>query len=304
MAKSKKAGGEPLEARDNTDSSAVKKSKKGQKEKDTSEKRGGSNNTLADSSDVGAEVVEKAAEPGTSNPKKRKKSVGASKDATEVVDHPDEVRSAKKKRKKAKHSALGIAGNIIGDTLSAGLTTAAHGVNAVKDYAAEVAYGTEKSIMDDAAQVAEAVVESNDNVEGLVKKSSNGDSKSKKRVRGVEDDSKKAAATHPSADLKDDAAVEEHDGEEVEIQEEEQGQTLALLKGFDSGDEDQFSGEEIFKQGQSVPKIPKKSAKKLKAAKDESEEPGVVFVGYVYSLQILHLLTNSFFPQAHTPWIL
>lgn len=286
MAKSKKAGGEPLEARDNTDSSTIKKSKKGQKEKDTSEKKGGFKNTLADSSDVGAELVEKAGEPGTSNPKKRKNSVGASKDATEVNDHPDEVRSAKKKRKKAKHSALGTAGNIIGGTLSAALTTAAHGVNAVKDYAAEVANGTEKSIMDDAAQVAEVVVESNDDVEGLVKKSSNGDSKSKKRLRGVEDGSKKAAATHPSADLKDDAAVEGHDGDEVEIQEEEHDQTLALLKGFDSGDEDQFSGEEIFKQGQSVPKIPKKSAKKLKAAKDESEEPGVVFVGYVYSLQI------------------
>lgn len=286
MAKSKKASGEPHEARDDAGSSTVKKSKKGKKEKATSGKNGGFKNTVADSSDVGAEVVEKAAELVTSNSKKRKKSVGASEEATEVIDQPDEVRSAKEKRKKAKHSALGTAGNIIGGTLSAGLTTAAHGVNAVKDYAAEVAYGTEKSIMDDAAQVAKVVVESNDNVEGLVKKSSKGESKSKKRVRGVEEDSKNAAATHPSADLNDDAAVEGHDGEEVEIQEEEHDQTLALLKGFDSGDEDQFSGEEIFKEGQSVPKIPKKSAKKLKAAIDESEEPGVVFVGYIYSTQI------------------
>lgn len=291
MAKSKKAGVEPHETRDNTGSTTVKKSKKAKKEKDTSETNGESKNTLADSNDVGAEVVEKAAEPGTRNPKKRKKSVGASEEATEVIDHPDEVRSAKEKRKKAKHSALGTAGNIIGGTLSAGLTTAAHGVNAVKESAAEVAYGTEKSTMDDAAQLAEVVVESNDNVEGLVKKPSNGDIKSKKRVRGVEEDSKKAAATHPSADLNDDAAIEGHDGEEVEIQEEEEeeeehDQNLALLKGFESSDEDQFSGEEIFKEGQSVPKIPKKSAKKLKAAKGESEEPGVVFVGYIYSTKI------------------
>lgn len=286
MAKSKKASGGTHEARDNTGSSIVKKSKKARKEKDTSEKNGGSKITLADSSDVSAGVVEKAAEPGTSNPKKRKKSVGASEEAIEVIDHSDEVRPAKEKRKKAKHNALGTAGNIIGDTLSAGLTTAAHGVNAVKDYAAEVAFGTEKSIMDDAAELAKVVVESNDNVEGVVKKSSNGDSKSKKRVRGVEEDSKKAASTHPSADLNDDAAVEGHDGEEVEIQEEEHDQTLVLLKGFDSGDEDQFSGEEIFKEGQSVPKIPQKSAKKLEAAKNESEGPGVVFVGYIYSTQI------------------
>ena len=60
MAKSKKAGGEPLEARDNTDSSTVKKSKKGRKEKDASEKKVGSKNTLEDSNDVGAEVVKKA----------------------------------------------------------------------------------------------------------------------------------------------------------------------------------------------------------------------------------------------------
>lgn len=276
-----------FEARDNTESSTVTKSKKGKKRNDASDKKGGSKNTLADSSDVDAKEVKEAAERETNNPKKRKKSVGASKDVTEVIDHPDEERSAKENRKKAKHSTLGTAGHIIGDMLSAGLTTAAYGVNAVKDFATEVANGTGKSIMDDAAQIAEAVVESNENVEGLVKKSSNSDSKSKKKVKGVdknvEDHSKKAAATHPSAGLKDDAAVEGDDIEELEEEEEEEEneQTLALLNGFDSGDEDQFSGEEIFKQGQSVPKIPKKSAKKLKSAKNESEEPGVVFVGYI-----------------------
>lgn len=273
-----------LNVRENRESSTVKKSKKDKKGKDASEKKGGSKITLADSSVVDAEVVKEAAEPEISNPKKRKKSVGASKDATEVTDHPDEERSAKEKRKKAKHSALGTAGNIIGGMVSAGLATAGQGVNAVKDYAAEVASGTGKSIMDDAAQIAEFIVESNDNVEGIVKKSSDGDRKSKKRVRGVdtnvENNSKKAEATPPSVYLKDDAALEGDDREEVGGEEEEHDQPLALLSGFDSGDEDQFSGEEIFKQGQSVPKIPKQSAKKLKPTKDESEEAGVVFVGY------------------------
>lgn len=88
-----------------------------------------------------------------------------------------------------------------------------------------------------------------------------------------------ARATQPSVDLEDDAIADGDHGEEAE-EEEERDQTLALLNSFDSGDEDQFSGEEIFKQGQNVPKIPEKSAKKLKAAKYESEEPGVVFVGY------------------------
>lgn len=95
-------------------------------------------------------------------------------------------------------------------------------------------------------------------------------------------------ATQSSVDLEDDVSVDKDDGEEPEG-EEEHDQTLALLSRFDSGDEDQFSGEEIFKQGQSVPKIPKKSAKKLKDAKHESEDPGVVFVGYD------SLAVNSYF---------
>lgn len=273
-----------LKARDDTVTSTATKSKKSKKGKDASGTKGGSKTAVADSNDVHAEKVKEAAEPETSNPKKRKKSITASKDANQVLDHPAEEISAKKKRKKAEHSGLGAAGNILGGVLSAGLATAAQGVNAVKDYAAEVANGKAKSIMDDTTQVAEAVVESDDNVESLLKKSSKGDGKSKKRVRGVDmnvgDDSEKAAATQSSVGLGDDAAVDEDDGEEAEEEEEEHEQTLALLNCFDSGDEDQFSGEEIFKQGQGVPKIPKKSVKKLKAAKDGSEEPGVVFVGY------------------------
>ena len=274
----------PLKARDDTVSSTATKSKKSKKGKDASGTKGGSKTAVADSSDVYAEQVKEAPEPETSNPKKRKKSIAAGKDANQVLDHPSEEISAKKKRKKAEHSVLGVAGNIIGGVLSSGLATAAQGVNAVKDYAAEVANGTAKSIMDDTTQVAEAVVESNDNVESPLKKSSKGEGKSKKRVRGVDinvgDDSEKAAATQSSVGLEDDVAVDEDDGEEAEEEEEEHEKTLALLNSFDSGDEDQFSGEEIFKPGQGVPKIPKKSVKKLKAAKDGSEEPGVVFVGY------------------------
>lgn len=273
-----------LKPRDSTQSSTVTNYKKGKKGKDASKTKGGSKAELADSSDDDTEKVTEAAEPETGNPKKRKKSVGTSEDATEVVDQPTVEISTRKKRKKAEHSALRTAGNIIEVVFSAGLATAAQGVSAVKDYAAEVANCTGKSISDDAMHVAGAVLESNDKEESLVKMSSQGDGKSKKRARGgdinVEGNSKKAVATHPSADLEDDAVVDEDDGVEPGEEEGEHDQTLALLNGFDSGDEDQFSGEEIFKQGQSVPKIPKKSAKKLKAAKDESDEPGVVFVGY------------------------
>ena len=143
-----------LKARDDTVTSTATKSKKSKKGKDASGTKGGSKTAVADSSDVHAEKVKEAAEPETSNPKKRKKSIAISKDANQVLDHPAKEVSAKKKRKKAEHSGLGAAGNIIGGVLSAGLATAAQEVNAVKDYAAEVANGTAKSIMDDTTQVA------------------------------------------------------------------------------------------------------------------------------------------------------
>ena len=63
-------------------------------------------------------------------------------------------------------------------------------------------------------------------------------------------------------------------------------QTAALLKGFESSDDEgNVSGAERFKQGQDVPALPdaKKLNKKLKVANKQGEgvDSGVVYVGYV-----------------------
>ncbi len=62
-------------------------------------------------------------------------------------------------------------------------------------------------------------------------------------------------------------------------------QTAALLKGLESSEEEDVSGDEGFEQGQDVPALPDaKLNKKLKVVgrKGEGSEPGVVYVGYVH----------------------
>jgi nucleolar protein 15 len=87
------------------------------------------------------------------------------------------------------------------------------------------------------------------------------------------------------------AAAEESDETPAngasESEDEEDDQTVALIKGFESsGDEDE-SGDEGFDPDQPVPKIPdskktkRKILKKQKEHKTESEQPGVVYVGRI-----------------------
>ena len=98
--------------------------------------------------------------------------------------------------------------------------------------------------------------------------------------------SKKPEVAADESDDDDSVASESGEGEE-----EEDDRTVALIKGFESsGDEDE-SGDEGYDPSKPVPKIPdsKKAKRKiLKKQKDEKsgngEEPGVVYVGYVFSL--------------------
>lgn len=75
----------------------------------------------------------------------------------------------------------------------------------------------------------------------------------------------------------------------VESEQEADDHTAALLKGFESSDEEHASGDEGYKEGQPVPAIPdsKKLSKKLEKATRKSQhgseevgESGVVYVGY------------------------
>lgn len=65
----------------------------------------------------------------------------------------------------------------------------------------------------------------------------------------------------------------------------EDDQTLALIRGFESSGEEDISGDEGFEPGQDVPQIPdskqvKRKLRKLKKShSDEPEKPGTVYIG-------------------------
>lgn len=196
----------------------------------------------------------------------------------------EQASSTKKKQRKSKPGALQAAGSKLGDILASGLDTAAQGVAAAKDYAAEVATGAQKSIMGDITEVAEAVVDEKDKAEAFAKKVPNAVSKKgrNKKTKGdivSAEPSSKAAVVDANPENQA-TPVEDEDGEDFE----EEDQTLALLKGFDTGDDDGVSGDEGYKQDGEIPEIPdaETTAKKLQAAKDEADGPGVIFVGYTY----------------------
>lgn len=79
-------------------------------------------------------------------------------------------------------------------------------------------------------------------------------------------------------DEEDTNAMDE-DGSEAEVDD----QTEALLKGFESSDDEDVNEEEDFKAGQAIPKIDKKAAKKAKAAANvaSDDKPGVVYLGRI-----------------------
>lgn len=195
----------------------------------------------------------------------------------------EQASSTKKRQKKSKPGALEAAGSKLGDILASGIDTAVQGVNAAKDYVAEVANGAQKSIMGDVTGVAEAVVDEKDKAEASTKKVSKAAPKKGRNKKVKEVDTVSAEPSSKAADVdvqpeNQGTAMEGEDEEDFE----EDDQTLALFQSFESGDEDGISGDEGYKQGGEVPEIPnaKTAAKELKAANDEADGPGVVYVGY------------------------
>ncbi|KAL8965342.1 MAG: hypothetical protein Q9183_003903 [Haloplaca sp. 2 TL-2023] len=183
-------------------------------------------------------------------------------------DAKTEAGSSGKKQKKAAAGAFDAAKNAVGDLVNSGMEAAAQGVNAVKEFAA----GFEnKSIADDVTAVAEGAVE--EKLEkGKAQKNASKDQKGKGKAAPVDD----TAATG------DFEAFNDESGEDDDF--EEGDQTTALIKGFESeGDEEAPGDNAGFKEGMEVPKLPKSKdlPKKLKAIKDASEGPGVVYVGRI-----------------------
>lgn len=110
---------------------------------------------------------------------------------------------------------------------------------------------------------------------------------------------KQSEAGKPIATLDDNEDVTEINdapGDDAEMSDEEDDQTAALLKGFDSSESDDSSGDEGFKQGQQVPAIPKKDEISRELAKANAEkEPkgsGVMYIGWV-SHNALYIVRNG-----------
>ncbi|KAL8861247.1 MAG: hypothetical protein Q9178_002463 [Gyalolechia marmorata] len=204
-----------------------------------------------------------ASKAGASKGKKRK-------DGPEGADTKAESAPSDKKQKKTRPSALEAATGAVGNLVHSGIEAAAQGVSVVKDLASGLG---NKSLVEDVTAVAEDAVEANskeDDVQsGDGEKVAQAD-KGKRKEKPVEEDI--------SANGSDVDEGEEHDDYE------EGDQTMALIKGFESQEEDDGpSMGEGFKEGQTVPELPNKKdvQKQLEAVKESSDTPGVVYVGRI-----------------------
>ncbi|RFU27787.1 hypothetical protein B7463_g8551, partial [Scytalidium lignicola] len=106
-----------------------------------------------------------------------------------------------------------------------------------------------------------------------------------KHAKGT--DAVKSKKTEDVLSLNDDDNFEEEDDDDDDSESEsfeEDDQTVALLKGFESeGDEEDAENEGGLEPGQEVPKIPALSKKQMKRIADAggAEKPGVVYIGRI-----------------------
>ncbi|KAL8711603.1 MAG: hypothetical protein Q9220_004013 [cf. Caloplaca sp. 1 TL-2023] len=216
-----------------------------------------------DKSAVAPTAAAKVTTPKDPEPKGKKR-----KTAVESAEALVDAAPAGKKQKKSPESALGAATTAVGNLVNSGIEAAAQGVNAVKDLASGLGG---KSIADDILEVAEGAVEEKSDKADKAKKTSK-----PKTSKGKG----KAAA----ADT--DAVLDHEDLDEVEDADnfEEGDQILALIKGFESDDNEEAAGNsEGFKEGTEMPQLPqeKEVKQKLEAIKDTSDGPGVIYVGRI-----------------------
>jgi nucleolar protein 15 len=109
--------------------------------------------------------------------------------------------------------------------------------------------------------------------------------------------SKKAKSSKKQEEAPVEEVVEEVVEEAAEPEEvEEDDQTAALLAGFSDDDESDSDNDIAFDEDVQAPvlTLTKSQRKALKKAKDtpRSDEPGVVYVGYVLFAWILHSIAN------------
>ncbi|KAI4273186.1 MAG: hypothetical protein LQ337_004813 [Flavoplaca oasis] len=245
-----------VKASANAAAEASKASGKAAKALNAKEPKSASKDKDATHSDTPAEVSKSEESKG----KKRKEASDAKVDSA----------PSGKKQKKSRKSALEAATSAVGDLVNSGMEAAAQGVSAVKDLASGL--GNNSLAEDITAVAGDAAEEKSKKAKakkGDAKKAVKAD-KAKGKEKPVEEE-----ATANVSDVEDSDEDEDY---------EEGDQTMALIKGFESQDEDDGpSMGEGFKEGQTVPDLPAKKEveKQLKAVKEDSDEPGVIYVGRI-----------------------
>ncbi|KAL9102589.1 MAG: hypothetical protein Q9163_002269 [Psora crenata] len=216
------------------------------------------------------DIVEKApvpAEPSapeSGGSKKRKASAAGDAETvkSQILEPLSEyaAESAKKKQKKDAGQSIGES---LGEIVHSGLEAATHSANSLRESLGGLTGGTEQTITSAAPEVASIL----DDAKSTLKAAA---TKGKGKAKAAADDI--AAAATPGDDEGESSDSETDD------------QTAALLKGFESSDDDEPAEGEGFKEGQPIPAIPNTIAtnKQLQAIQTGLEtEAGVVFLGRI-----------------------
>ena len=214
---------------------------------------------------------------GNKQAKKRK----ANADAPNLVDQLAQTGSAQKKlRRSEESSADESASKAMEDFATSSKEAITKFAAGASDYVGKLIGTNQKSIADDIAEVAEGVI--------AEKKAARKGKKAKKGKQEIADDDdskanesvlRQSETAKENAKLPPDIGDEGGEGQGSEVDDEVDDQTAALLKGFESSDEDADSGDEGYTKGASIPKLPAKTTKELKKIK-AGDEPGTVYIGY------------------------
>ena len=208
--------------------------------------------------------------------KKRK----ANAESSNLVDRLAQTGSAQKKlRKSGEWTAAKRVGKVVKDFASSSIEAAKKSAAGASENVGNFIGSGQKSIAEDITGVANGVVD-----EG--KATRRAKSAKKGEAKAVDDETtangsvlQQSNPTEENSMLSLNVRNEDQEERDSEADGEVDDQTAALLKGFESSDDDAESGDEGYKKGASMPKLLAKTTKELKKVKT-GDEPGVVYIGY------------------------
>lgn len=222
---------------------------------------------------------EDAAKAKSSKSKKRKalEDVDVAGSKTKAAGSHAEAGSSTKKQKKSKLTATETASGALHGLVESGKKATTQGLDATKDFSNNAAEVAQKSVMGDMTGIASEAVSTKKEKPKQAQTSKKGKGKS---TNNGPDTTEEIFSSFDATgeELAGDGGHENNDSDEDD-------QTAALLKGFESDDDDEGepSGEHGFETGQEIPGLPAKKglSNKLKKVQNKGEESGVVYVGCV-----------------------